>query len=124
MSFDELLKIKGPDTKILEGIPAAPGYAIGPVFIYQKETIEIYPSVSIATDYELEALDFAIERSKKELRKVVEFSREKINEKMAGIFEAHLMILEDQMLIDAIKKILLRIGIVRNILLMLSLRNI
>lgn len=104
MSYDEILKLKSPETKIFEGIPAAPGYAIGPVLIYQKESIEIFPSVSLSTEYEIEALNFAIERSKKELTKVIEFSREKINERMAGIFEAHLMILEDPTLIDAIKK--------------------
>lgn len=104
MSFNEIIKLKGPETKIIEGIAAAPGYAIGPVFIYQKETIEIYPSVSLTTDYELEALDFALERSKKELRKVIEFSRGKINDRLAGIFEAHLMILEDSLLINSIRK--------------------
>lgn len=104
MSSDELTKLADQNTKIFYGIPAAPGYAIGPIYIYQRENIEVYPSVSLQTDYELEALNFAIERSKKELRKVVQFSREKINEKMAEIFEAHLMILEDTLLIETIKR--------------------
>lgn len=104
MSYDEITKLADQKTKIFYGIPAAPGYAIGPIYIYHREDIEVYPSVSLQTDYELEALNFSIERSKKELRKVVQFSREKINEKMAEIFEAHLMILEDALLIEAIRK--------------------
>lgn len=104
MSSEDVIKFKNPETQIFQGIPAAPGYAIGPVFIYHKEDIEIYPAVSLQTEYELEALNFAIERSKKELQKIVDFSRNKINERMTGIFEAHLMILDDILLIDAIKK--------------------
>ena len=104
MSFDIINKLKGPETIIYEGIPAAPGYAIGPAFIYQKEQIEVYPSVSLSTEFEIEALNFAIERSKKELTKVIEFAKEKLNEKFAGIFKAYLMILEDPLLIESIKK--------------------
>lgn len=104
MSYDEITKLADQNTKIFYGIPAAPGYAIGPIYIYHREDIEVYPSVSLQTDYELEALNFSIERSKKELRKVIQFSREKINEKMAEIFEAHLMILEDALLIETIRK--------------------
>jgi len=89
--------------RIYKGIPAAPGYVIGPVFVYQKEQIEIFPSVSLDIDYELNALEFAIERSKKELKKVVDLSKQKLNERITGIFEAHLLILEDENLLSAIR---------------------
>lgn len=103
MSFEKLKEMKSPDTKIFEGISAAPGYAIGPVLIYQKEQFEVFPSVSLDVENELNALNIAIERSRKELRKIIDISHQKINQIMTGIFEAHLLILEDPHLLDAIK---------------------
>ncbi|MGB9664160.1 MAG: phosphoenolpyruvate--protein phosphotransferase [Ignavibacteria bacterium] len=103
MNSKELVDFNKKKYKIFTGIPAAPGYAIGPVYIYQKENIEIYPAVSLDTNSELSALEFAIERSKKELRKVVDLSKERLNEKISAIFEAHLLILEDEHLLSAIR---------------------
>jgi len=88
---------------VFKGIPAAPGYVIGPVYIFHKEQIEIFPSVSLNIEYELNALEFAIQRSKKELRKVVDLTKEKLDEKITGIFEAHLLVLEDEHLLSAIQ---------------------
>lgn len=101
MSFDELT-LNRSKNRIFKGIAAAPGYVIGPVYVYQKEEIEIFPSVSLDTDYELSALEFAIEKSKKELRKVIDLSEQRLNERITGIFEAHLLILEDEQLLKSI----------------------
>lgn len=103
MSYNGSQKLDSQKNKIFKGIPAAPGYAIGPVYIYQKENIEIYPSVSLDIDQELSAFEFAIERSKKELKKIVDLSKEKLNEVISGIFEAHLLILEDEHLLSSIR---------------------
>lgn len=101
MSFDELT-LNRSKNRIFKGIAAAPGYVIGPVYVYQKEEIEIFPSVSLDIDYELSALEFAIEKSKKELRKVIDLSEQRLNERITGIFEAHLLILEDEQLLKSI----------------------
>ncbi len=103
MNSNDLEDLNKKKNRIFNGIPAAPGYAIGPVYVYQKENIEIYPSVSLDTNSELNAFEFAIERSKKELKKVVDFSKDKLNERISAIFEAHLLILEDEHLLSAIR---------------------
>ncbi len=103
MNSEILEGLKTPDTKFFFGIPAAPGFAIGPVYIYQKENIEIYPSVTTDVQSELEALDYALEKSKKELRKVIDVAKQKLNQRMEGIFEAYIMILEDPVLLEKIK---------------------
>ncbi|MGH2567095.1 MAG: phosphoenolpyruvate-utilizing N-terminal domain-containing protein, partial [Bacteroidota bacterium] len=58
----------------LKGIPASPGIAIGPVFLYEKQSPTIVEK-SIAredADREVARLEQAVERSQKELRKILE----------------------------------------------------
>lgn len=104
MNFEEIEKFKEQNTKIFKGIPGAPGYAIGPIVIYEREILEIYPSVSLDQEGELENFEFALDKSKKELDKIINFSREKLNENATAILEAHLLILEDDLIIEEIKK--------------------
>lgn len=108
MNYNEIEKLKSIETKIYSGIPAAPGYAIGPVLKYEKEKIEIFPSVTLDTDSEIETFKYAIDKSKKELQKIIDFSRDKIDDKMVEIFEAHLLILDDMHLLDSIKNNILQ----------------
>ncbi len=104
MNFDLIEKLKDKDTVILTGIPSAPGYAIGKCLKYEKEKFEVYPSVVLDVNSELEDFQNAIEKSKKELRKIIDEAKKKIyDDKMVSIFEAQLMVLEDPQLIDAIK---------------------
>lgn len=104
MNFEELERLKEQNTKIFKGIPGAPGYAIGPIVIYEREILEIYPSVSLDQKGELENFEFALDKSKKELDKIINFSREKLKENATAILEAHLLILEDDLIIEEIKK--------------------
>jgi phosphotransferase system enzyme I (PtsI) len=89
---------------ILRGIPASPGIAIGPVFVYVKHTpvIEERSILSEEVEHELIRLEQAIARSHKELRKILEFAEKKLGEDKVRIFEAQLMFLEDAVLFDAI----------------------
>ena len=89
---------------ILKGIPASPGIAIGPVFVYLKHTpvIEERSILPEEIDFELHRLEQAIARSHKELQKILEFAEKKLGEDKVKIFEAQLMFLEDAVLFDAI----------------------
>jgi phosphotransferase system enzyme I (PtsI) len=64
----------------LKGIPASPGIVIGPVYLFRKHE----PIVQIRTiepneiDSEIERMQNAIARSKKELTKVFEFAEQKL----------------------------------------------
>jgi phosphotransferase system enzyme I (PtsI) len=91
---------------ILKGIPAAPGIAVGPAYVYSKEV----PSVTrkeIAPDEvesEVSRLKNATARSQKELQKILLFAEQKLGSQSAKIFEAQIMILGDQILMETIEK--------------------
>ncbi len=92
------------DETVLKGIPASPGIAIGPVFVFIKHApvIEERSILSEDVEHELGRLEQAIARSHKELRKILEFAEKKLGEDKVRIFEAQLMFLEDAVLFDAI----------------------
>jgi len=89
---------------VLKGIPASPGIAIGPVFVFLKHApvIEERSILPEEVERELGRLEQAITRSHKELRKILEFAEKKLGEDKVKIFEAQLMFLEDAVLFDAI----------------------
>jgi phosphotransferase system enzyme I (PtsI) len=91
---------------LLKGIPASPGIAIGPVFLFRKhEPVILIRTITVGeVKQEIERLQIAIARSKKELTKVFEFAEQKLGSAQSKIFEAQLMILEDVVLFDAVYK--------------------
>ena len=101
------MKTEDPKKKaetVLRGIPASPGIAIGPVYVYVKQTpvIEERSILPEEVQRELDRLEQAIARSHKELRKILEFAEKKLGEDKVKIFEAQLMFLEDAVLFDAV----------------------
>ena len=101
------VKTEDPNKKaetVLKGIPASPGIAIGPVYVYVKHTpvIEERSILPEEVQRELDRLEQAIARSHKELRKILEFAEKKLGEDKVKIFEAQLMFLEDAVLFDAV----------------------
>ncbi|MBU2445928.1 MAG: phosphoenolpyruvate--protein phosphotransferase [Bacteroidetes bacterium] len=108
MNFNQVETYSKEGVTVLKGLPAAPGYAIGSAFVYHRDKIETFASVVLDTDEELKNLEYSLEKSKKELNKIITISREKIGERTAGIFEAHALILDDQLLfgpiVESIKK--------------------
>ncbi len=91
---------------ILKGIAAAPGIAIGRVYLFKKEQPRVEEKQLSEPDVlpELERLDKAIAKSEKELFKILAFAEQKLGDAKAKIFEAQVMILQDEYLLDAIKK--------------------
>lgn len=92
---------------ILSGVPASPGIAMGQAFLFVKETprVEERPLTGQAeVDAELERLSRALQKSIKELRKILAFAESKVGDAKAKIFEAQIMILEDAVLISSIQK--------------------
>ena len=91
---------------MLKGIAAAPGIAISQTFLYTKEKEEVNDDFILEADIDesLQILDTALEQSKKELRKIFNLAVDKLGEKRAAIFEAQIMILDDPVLIETIKK--------------------
>lgn len=100
-SFKEV--INKADNKIA-GIAAAPGIVIGKSYLFTKEKIKISKSPISDINEALKNLDEALAQSKKEMNKIFNIAKEKMDEARAAIFEAHIMILDDNILLDSIKK--------------------
>ena len=90
----------------LTGQPVAPGIALGPAFLLRRERKNV-PHATITRDqleYELERLDTAMEKTRIDLR----FNRRKatrtLGDIVARIFDAHLMIMDDEPTFDSIRE--------------------
>jgi len=91
---------------ILKGVPASPGIAIGSAHLYTKEIPRVAEWTLAESEIpaELERLQRAMEKSAKELNKILLFAQKKVGDAKAKIFEAQIMVLEDQVLIESIRK--------------------
>ncbi len=91
---------------VLNGIPAAPGIAIGPAYLYTKNIPKVQQRAISPEEVaaELERLQNSLVRSEKELQKILSFAEQKLGTQSAKIFEAQIMILNDGVLMDAIAK--------------------
>ena len=89
-----------------KGIPASPGIAIGPAYLFRKATPSIDERAIRADDIpgETDRLERSLARSRKELEKILTFAETKLGTEEAKIFEAQLMILEDAVLFEAIMR--------------------
>ncbi len=91
---------------ILRGIPASPGIALGVALTYVKEVphVERWTIDKAEVELECERLDRSLQKSVKELQKILVFAQQKVGEAKAKILEAQILMLEDPVLIAAIKK--------------------
>lgn len=91
---------------ILRGIPAAPGIAIGKVYLYVKDDPISYERALAPEEVqgEIEKLTKAIARSEKELLKILAYAQEKLGEGKSKILEAQILILRDQFLMESLIK--------------------
>jgi len=91
-------------TNIFKGIAAAPGITIAKAYLFKKERESISSADIDNIDEAINTLEEALAKSKKELNKVFDLAIDKLGEKRAAIFEAQIMILDDPVLINAIKE--------------------
>jgi multiphosphoryl transfer protein len=86
---------------MLKGIPAAPGIAIGPIYRLQHEEIKIEEAFQ-GVSAEQERLHKASERARAQLTTLHKQMLQSASASEAAIFEAHLEILDDPDLLDAV----------------------
>ena len=91
---------------MLFGIPASPGIAHGPVFRFLHDEVKVATYEVSESDQEEEIKRFleALEMTKSEIREIREDVAKNLGEKEAGIFDAHMLVLEDRALIDDVTK--------------------
>jgi phosphotransferase system enzyme I (PtsI) len=88
----------------IAGIAAAPGIIIGKAYLFTKEKLDVNRGEITDIEEAKRNLEEALSKSKKELNKILGIAREKMGDERAAIFEAHIMILDDPVLIDNIIK--------------------
>ncbi len=90
----------------VSGIPASPGFAIGPLWIYEKGevTLDHYEISENQIKSEIERLESAIQKTREQLQSIQQEVSESIGAKDAEIFEAHILVLEDAAVLAAVNK--------------------
>jgi len=88
----------------LRGIPAAPGIAIGPAHKLGREEFNILPQEIREDQIPVQILLFeeAIIKTRKEIVNLQKKISEEMGHDTAEIFDAHLLVLEDRMLIEEV----------------------
>lgn len=100
------MKSDPKDEITLFGIPASPGVAHGQVFRFLHEELEVLNYEVKEEDHPKEIARFkdALNVTCKQIQEIREGVSKNLGEKEAGIFDAHLMVLEDKALIDDVEK--------------------
>ena len=100
-----LLKKNRPEI-VLKGIPAAPGISIGSAFLMDQQDFVVPERVIFDEEIPVEIARFeeAVSRTKQEIQVIKEKISAQVGSMDAQIFDAHLLVLEDCMLIDEVKK--------------------
>lgn len=80
----------------LRGIPASPGVAIGPVWLYQKAQLAAYEEQSrLTVEAERRRFDDAVEQARRQLDMLYDKTVQEAGEAAAQIFDIHKMMMED-----------------------------
>jgi phosphotransferase system enzyme I (PtsI) len=89
---------------IYRGVPASPGVAIGKTFLLNREAVEVKEEKIAEKEVPKEILKFkrALDETKKELFKIKEKVAKRIDPDHARIFEAQVLILEDDLINNAV----------------------
>ncbi len=90
----------------LRGIPGSPGIAIGRAFLFERTRPRIPHRHLAPEEVEGEIVRFreALERSERELHKIIEIARQKVDPDAAAIFEAQLLMLRDEHIYERIEQ--------------------
>ena len=91
---------------IFYGLPASPGVVHGPVFRFLHNDVEVlkYQVEESDHDSEIERFHEALKITRNQIQEIREDVARNLSEKEASIFDAHLLVLEDNALIDDVEK--------------------
>ena len=89
---------------VLEGIAASPGVAHGRAVVYLQKQLDVpsYDLNEAQVDSELERFEQAILETRIEISQVRDKIAKTLSEGEARIFDAHLLVLEDNALLDEV----------------------
>jgi len=86
----------------LKGIPASPGIAYGKIFVYIQSSVEVphYKVEESKREAEEARFDQALVKTRQQISKIQSEVSANVGPEEARIFDAHLMVLEDQALLS------------------------
>lgn len=90
----------------IQGIGVSPGVVIAPLVVINREEIRI-PSSSIEEKdipQEMERLHQALVQTREQIQSIQSHISQSMGDKNASIFDAHLLVVEDTTLLEAVKK--------------------
>lgn len=90
---------------IYNGIAGSSGIVIGKAYLYKTAELNIENSSIEDIKGELEKVDKAVELTKKQIERIKEKTLGELDEEKSMIFDAHMMMLNDPILISGIKEI-------------------
>ena len=95
-----------PKRVVLQGVPASPGFAIGPAFLLHPEDRVVKKRVipSEKVEHEVGRLKRALEKAHKEILAIKTRISGDVGEYEARIFDSHMMMLQDSEILDAVFK--------------------
>lgn len=93
-------------SKLIKGIEASPGIAIGKIFLYQETELVIDSKKNCNTECEKKRLLEGREKAKEQLLKIREKTATKLGQDKAAIFDGHITLLEDEDLFDEVVEII------------------
>lgn len=97
--------------KVIQGIDASPGIAIGKVFLYQDNELVISKKSSKTVKEEKQRLIVGQEKTKEQLESIKEKTLKTLGKDKADIFDGHITLLEDEDLFDEINDLLNEDGV-------------
>ncbi|MGC4376189.1 phosphoenolpyruvate--protein phosphotransferase [Fictibacillus sp. Mic-4] len=90
-------------SEIISGIAASNGIAIAKAFLLEQPDLTIEKKEISDVQSEIDRFTNAVQKAKGELEKIKDQAFNELGEDKAAIFAAHLLVLEDPELIDAVK---------------------
>lgn len=91
-------------TRIIQGIPASDGNAIGPIFCLRRRELPLPQTPSSDEKAELDRFQSAGQRAADEIMAIREHITTRAGKSSAAIFEAHLVMLSDPMFQDLVQE--------------------
>ncbi|MFA5687969.1 MAG: phosphoenolpyruvate--protein phosphotransferase [Kiritimatiellales bacterium] len=89
---------------ILQGIGVSPGVAIGEVVVFRQDGSDIpdYPVPESSIPAEISRFEEALAKTRRQLTEIRGRAAGALGEKHAGIFDAHLLVVDDRYIYDAV----------------------
>ncbi len=92
--------------RIMRGLPAAAGIAIGRAYLYTREELVVEEHVleENQVDAEIAVWNEAVERSRHELTKILAFAQQRLGYLTSNIFEGQLLMIDDEVLRESVER--------------------